>query len=896
MITLFLGTGIVAFLGALAPQDAPASAPATSPASAPVRQKGEYPSELDEDRIPRLKTGGNVLIQNATVLPVTSPKIDRASVLVRGGKIAAIGNDLSVPEGVAVIDGRGLFVVPGSVDCHSHLAIAGDVNEGSDSITADCRIADVIDPDDLAIYRALAGGSTSNRLLHGSANAIGGEHAVIKLKWKRTASDLRMDDAPRGIKFALGENPKRSNGRTPGTPLRYPATRLGVEAVIRRAFDEARDLLAQRKEDLERIGRGEAVPPRRRDLRLETLAAILSGEVGIHSHCYRSDEILMLLDLCESYGVKVRTLQHVLEGFKVAPEIVRHGAGASTFSDWWAYKVEAYDATPYNAALMMRAGASVSLNSDSAELVRRLHLDAAKTMRYGMLGVDEALSTVTLEPARQLGLEKRLGSIEVGKDADLAIFDGHPLEARAKCMFTLVDGEVEFERRDLWSQYIADLPPAPARSAAPASFADATPWSPAPKVAAPAQPVIAIVNGTVIPVDGAPMENATVLVKDGLIAAVGRDVAIPQGATTLDAKGFFVYPGLIDAGTPLGLREIGSVPATNDGGEGADGFQPDLRASRAVHAASEHIPVARANGITTALVPPFGGTIAGQASLMHLDGWTAPEMSVVDALALVVEMPAQRADDPEKSDEENARERDKAYKNSVRALKIWMERAVAYSRGEHKSARDPKLEALAPYAAGIRPVLFVVNNARDAVGAVRFAEECKLRPILSASAHDIARIAGFLAERDVPVILGPVTRLPASSTDPYDTCYSAPRVLHAAGVRFAFAMGDSSNARNLPFQPGMAVAYGLPEDVALRSVTLDAARILGVDSRLGSITPGKIADLLISDGNPLEPRTRVKHLLIAGRPVNLGSKHTALYERYLERLAPELRAKAAPAR
>src|SRR5262245_54753155 len=396
---------MIAFLLLL--QSAPASqgVPTSMPASAPAA--AEWPVELETDRVPARRTGGNVLLKDVSVLPVSSPFVEKTSILVRGGKIAAIDPKLTAPEGVTVIDGHGLYVAPGSVDCHSQIAIEGGVNEGTVSVSAECRVADVVDPTDVSIYRALAGGSTVNRLLHGSANAIGGEHAVIKLRVGRDARDLLIAEAPRGIKFALGENPKQSNGRAPGRPLRFPATRLGVEAVIRRSFEEAADLNQQRKDDLERIARGEPVPPRRRDLRLETVAAILAGEVLVHSHCYRADEIQMLLDVADAFGVHVKTLQHVLEGYKVAPEIAAHGAGASTFSDWWAYKEEVRDAIPYNAALMQRAGVLVSLNSDSAELVRRLHVDSAKTIRYGALTVDEALAMVTLNPAKQLGIDAR---------------------------------------------------------------------------------------------------------------------------------------------------------------------------------------------------------------------------------------------------------------------------------------------------------------------------------------------------------------------------------------------------------------------------------------------------------------------------------------------------------
>jgi imidazolonepropionase-like amidohydrolase len=671
---------------------------------------------------------------------------------------------------------------------------------------------------------------------------------------------------------------------------------MGVEAVIRRSFDEARDLIQQKKDDLEKIARGEFVPPRRRDVRLETIASILSGDVAIHSHCYRADEILMLLDVAEQYGVRVKTLQHVLEGYKVAPEIAAHGAGASTFSDWWAYKMEAYDAIPYNVALMMRAGVNVTINSDSAELIRRLHLDSGKAIRYGMLTVDECLATVTLNTARQLGLEKRVGSIEVGKDADIALFDGHPLSVEAKCILTLVDGEVEFERRDVWQPLVKHLANvAPSAASRPAWNAN-TPWAKGYKFPAPADSKdsdagrIAIVRATVVPVSAPAFADGTLLIEGGVITALGPGLAAPSNYRVVDARGMYVYPGIIDGGCALGLTEVGAVNATVDSSE-RDPIQMDLKASRAVHPASEHIRVARANGITTVLTTPGGGLFSGQSCVVNLEGWTPAQMMVADPVALHVQFPSQRADDIDKSAEDNQKEREKAYKTSTRDLKSWFERAVQYSNGHDKSIVDPRLAALVPYATGERPVVMETGSARDAVAAVRFAEENRIRIVLRASPTVIAKVAGFLAEKRVPVLLGPVTALPASAEDPYDTVYSTPGILYSAGVSFAFASFDSSNARNLPFQAGMATAYGLPVDAALRSITLGAAEILGIADRVGSLEVGKVADIIITDGNPLEVRTHVKHMFIRGREVDLSSKHTELYEKYLNRLSPEQRAK-----
>jgi imidazolonepropionase-like amidohydrolase len=386
-------------------------------------------------------------------LTVTHGTIERGSILIKDGKIAEVGASIKAPKDAQVIDAAGQFVIPGIIDCHSHIAVDGSVNEGSISVSSIVNIADVLNPDDVDIYRDLAGGVTVANVLHGSANAIGGQTIVIKLRWGQPASKLPFEGALPGIKFALGENPKRSNFSR-GTP-RYPATRMGVEETIRGAFTEARDYKISWDLYNKRTGAGEKnlIPPRR-DLRLEPLVEVLEGKRYVHSHCYREDEILMLLRVAKEFGFKVRTFQHVLEGYKVADEIAAAGAGASTFSDWWAYKVEAYDAIPYNAALMTRRGVLVSVNSDDAEEATHLNQEAAKSIKFGGLSRDEALKLVTLNPAIQLGIEKRVGSIDAGKDADLVIYNHDPLSDYAVVQKTLIDGRIYFDRQ----RDIADRP------------------------------------------------------------------------------------------------------------------------------------------------------------------------------------------------------------------------------------------------------------------------------------------------------------------------------------------------------------------------------------------------------------------------------------------------------
>jgi imidazolonepropionase-like amidohydrolase len=345
-----------------------------------------------------------------------------------------------VPEGAVVIDMAGKAITPGIIDCHSHMATDGGVNESAQAITAEVRIGDFIDADDITIYRQLAGGVTSSNILHGSANPIGGQNQVIKLRWGAAPEAMKFADAPPGIKFALGENVKQSNWERPTN--RYPQSRMGVEQIIRDAFAAARDYAAA----WERWNLSHDGLPPRRDLELEALAQVLQGKRWIHCHSYRQDEILALIRVCDDFKITIGSLQHILEGYKVADAMARHGATGSSFSDWWAYKIEVIDAIPYNGALMHRAGIVVSFNSDDQELGRHLNHEAGKAVKYGGVPREEALKFVTLNPAKQLRIDRWVGSLETGKHADFVLWSADPLSPRSRAEQAWIDGRKYFDR------------------------------------------------------------------------------------------------------------------------------------------------------------------------------------------------------------------------------------------------------------------------------------------------------------------------------------------------------------------------------------------------------------------------------------------------------------------
>ncbi len=406
-----------------------------------------YPKPLGAfGRLEPLQRPDAVIVRNATIWTGTDDGIlENADLLIRDGTIAAVGENLAAPAGALEIDATGKHITAGLIDCHSHTGIdRWSVNEGTQAITSETRIRDVIDADDMNWYRQLAGGLVAANQLHGSANPIGGQNSVVKIRWGEPASAFPVEGAIEGIKFALGENVKQANWGENYTS-RYPQTRMGVEQVFRYAFSAARDYRADfaRYNALGPAEAQRAYPPRR-DLELDALAEILEGSRLVHCHSYRQDEILMLIRVADDFGFTIGTFQHILEGFKVAAEMAEHGVGGSSFSDWWAYKFEVYDAIPHNGALMEDVGVLVSFNSDSNDHARRMNLEAARGVRYGGATPEEALNYVALNPAKQLRIDDRTGSIEVGKDADFVIWSGPPLSGFTKCEQTWIDGKPYF--------------------------------------------------------------------------------------------------------------------------------------------------------------------------------------------------------------------------------------------------------------------------------------------------------------------------------------------------------------------------------------------------------------------------------------------------------------------
>jgi imidazolonepropionase-like amidohydrolase len=840
-----------------------------------------------------------VLIRGGTLLTASRGTLE-GDLLVIDGRIAEVGGTIPPPAGARVIEARGRFVMPGIIDTHSHMGVYpwtvastgnGDGNEMTAPITPQVRAEDSIHLEDPAFERARAGGVTSALILPGSANLIGGEGVVVKLRPGASLEQLRFAGAPRQFKMAMGENPKRVYGGKG----QLPSTRMGNLAFLREAFR-----LADARADAAEAAAFFETPPFRPSHR-DALRAILSSRgpegkraVRLQVHCYTRADIEGLLRLADEFGFEVSALHHALEAYKVRDELARRGIGVATFADWWGFKQEAWDAIPENAGLCAKAGVKVAIHSDSADHVQRLWHEAAKCVAHGM-DPDDAIRAITLWPASILGISERTGSLDAGKDADIAIFSRHPFDVTTRVETTLIDGRIVHERRDF-------TPPAP--EAAPEA--------------------IALAGGRIVPVSGPPIEAGVLVMRAGRIAAVGGpDTPVPEGALRVDVSGRTLIPGMVDADTSVGMVEVGSDPATQDDDESSGYATPHVRALDGFNPDSETVHETRLGGVTTVVLSPDGSNLlGGLAAAVDLEGSAAREMVVKDPVGLWANL----------SDAAVARGRGKGAYTSrmgmVAALRELLLEAQEHARklerhklelerwrrGQERRARkaaeraaapagatlpaagkdddeepplapEPpgrklRIEALLPVLEGKLPLVVTAHREADIRTALALAEEFGLKLVLNRGT-EAYRVAPLLAARKVPVLVGPVTTQP-SHHETWNAVYENAAILHAAGVKIAIRHGGAHSVRLLPFQAGIAVAYGLPAEAALRAVTLAPAEILGIAEDHGSLDPGKLANVVVLSGEPLQSLSRVEKVYIRGREVSRTSHQRRLFDKWKE--------------
>ncbi|MGD2217650.1 MAG: amidohydrolase family protein [Gemmatimonadales bacterium] len=833
---------------------------------------------------------GTLVIQNLDAVWTASGQVlENVSIVVRDGIIREIGTDVSIPRDAELIDGAGLTAIPGIIDDHAHTAQDRAVNEGTTPVSAEVRVMDALDPTSYDIYRALSGGVTTSLILHGSANPIGGQAAIIKMRWGMDDPEqLLFEGAPLMIKFALGENVTGKNWNPEGR-ARFPRSRAGVESFYDQIFSAALEY----KQAWDRYNadrRAYPVPPRR-DLRLETVARVLDGRILVRAHSYRSDEIVMLMRVAERYGFRIDNFTHVLEGYKVADELAEHGASAGTFSDWWAYKLEAYDAIPHNAAIMHEHGVLTTLNSDGPLIQPFMVYEFNKPVKYGGVSREDALRMLTLHAAQSLHIDDRVGSIEVGKEADIVLLNGDPFNTYSRVEKTIVDGIVYFdlsreaETRGAPIRALPEVSPPPVTAAPTTAMAGSAATDGSDR----AEATLALVGATVHPVSGPEIADAVVMISDDRIGFVGPRARadIPAGAEVISVAGKHIYPGMIDPITRIGMIEVGQVAASRDDQE-TGRYSPHVNALWGVHPHSAEVNVTRANGITAVLSVPGSGVIWGAGAVIQLSGDTPERMAIAERAAIVIDFPSPSGKDWEDPKLEGER---------LEELVDLFERAVAYAAvpshnddptapfdGNDRMRERAMLEAMLPAVTGQMPVFFAAASERDIKTLFLFLDKFPEVDAVLVGADQAFRVADELAERGIPVIIASALSRTNDRAEPVSANYANAGILHAAGVKIAFGTGDYANVRNLPYHAAKAVAFGLPQEVGLRAVTLNTAEILGLGSELGSIEVGKRADLIVTDGDPLQIVTNVERAFINGLEVSLeDNKHTRLFEQFKDR-------------
>ena len=853
------------------------------------------------------------IIRNATILTAAGPIIERGSILLQNGKVTAVGQDFSSPDGALVVDASGKWVTPGVIDTHSHLGVYSapgidslqDGNEMTNPVTAEVWADHSIWPQDPQFELALAGGITSMQILPGSGNLIGGRGVTVKNVPSRTAEGMKFPGAPPGLKMACGENPRRVYGQR----NQAPSTRMGNIAVFRRTWQAAADYRDKWKK-----WRDDGSDPTKRpdrNLQMETLAAALDGEILVHNHCYRADEMATMIQLGKEFGFKISSFHHAVEAYKIRDLLAANNVCASMWADWWGFKLEAYDGIRENIALVDEAKGCAIVHSDDANGIQRLNQEAGKAMRAGLdagmkINRADAIRWLTINPARALGIDKVTGSLEVGKNADVVVWSGDPFSVYARAERVYVDGALLYDRSskttpprsdfitglttwpDVNSHLISESSvrprTTPANSAAKSTLAlkpsraeTGLAASLAPRKAA-SGPLLAITNARIHTVSGPTIERGTIVVGAGKIVAVGADVQVPAGARVIDAAGRIVTPGWIESSTNIGIVEISSSAEGT-----ADQRTTDKELSAAFNVLdsfnpqSAVIPVTRVDGITRAMVAPAGtgNVIEGQGAIFDLGGEQVPNSVTKAPAAMFAALGEAGAGVSGGSRVSAILRLREALQDAIDFADHRAAWDIARRRGYARGRLD--LEALRPVIRGEIPLAVEANRASDLLAAIRLAEEFKLKLVLLGAAEGWM-VAGELAQKKIPVVVKPLTNIP--TFDALGASLENAARLQRAGVKLVLSTFETHNARNLRQEAGNAVANGLDREAALRAVTLNAAETWDIGDRTGSLEVGKDADLVIWSGDPFEVTTSAERVFIRGTEMPKETRQKALLEKY----------------
>jgi imidazolonepropionase-like amidohydrolase len=830
-----------------------------------------------------------VAYRGARILTAVGPPIEAGVMIVANGKIQAIGPEkaIQIRQGTVIRDMAGRTIIPGLVDTHSHIGIYprpsvpahGDGNEMSGPVQPGIRALDAIYPDDPGIRMALAGGVTTANIMPGSGNVIGGQTLYVKLRG-HTVEAMRISDTKvvGGLKMANGENPKGYGRRN-----QAPYTRMKVAALQREQFVKARDYQRQWAAYRAAEATGKEASPPDRDIALEPLVEVLECKRTVHFHTHRADDIMTTLRLAEEFGFEL-VVQHGTEGYRVAEELAKRKVPVSlTLVDSPGGKLETAGLLEENAAVLHKAGVKVAINTDDSITESRFFLRTGAIAVRGGMPEEAALKALTIHGAEIMHLEDRLGSLEEGKDADFVVLSGPPFSVYTRVLETYIDGVCAFDRskpKD-WSYQaggfaLADrqrLPwPPPSVRALPAITAPAADangahnGAPMPKVV-PAD--LAIIAGRIHTVGNGTITNGIILIKDGKIAAVGerRDLAAPSGTKTLSAAE--VTPGLIDAHAVVGVTGKLNVPADQDQDEMSDPNQADLRVLDAFNPNEPLLQFLREQGVTVIhALPGRANVIAGQTGIFRTIGRTAEGMTVRFPAGILVNL----GEIPKQSYPSKLPTTRMGTTSIIRSALAQAEVNARKRRdakeGEKPLPRQLKAEALEPVLEGKLPMIFSAHRADDLMTGLRLAREFKLKARLDLATEGYL-VADAIAEAKVPVVVHP-TMQRVGSMETFNGHLGNAAALADRKIPIAIGTGFEGyvpKTRVLRHEAAMALVNGLGFERALRFVTLDAARILGIEDRFGSIETGKAADLVLYDGDPFEHATHVTNTVIDGRVV-----------------------------
>ena len=833
----------------------------------------------------RADDGPAVVFTHATVYTgAAGAPVRDATLVVRGGKIQAV-NPGEPPAGAAVRDLKGAVVIPGLVDTHSHVGVYpkpngvpahSDGNEMSGPVQPGVRALDALWPDDPGVRMAAAGGVTTANVMPGSGNVIGGQTVYVKMRGN-TVEEMRIfgkladgTEVVGGLKMANGENPK-GYGRT---KQQAPFTRMKVAALQREQFVKAREY--QGKQKAWRDGGKKGAEPDR-DLSLEPLVEVLERRRTVHFHCHRADDLLSAVRIADEFGFEL-VIQHGTEGYRVADILARKRIPVSTtILDSPGGKAETIGLLEENAAVLDKAGVPVCINTDDFITESRFLLRTAAIAVRGGMTEAAALRAVTSTAAKVLHLDHRLGTLEPGKDADFVILSGPPFSVYTKVLETWIDGKRVFDAADESQRGYRDggfaLPrgvDAPKTEAGgrrePAVAPPAAPASPV-GAGEPIPGLLYVRAGRVHTGAGEPIDDAGIILEGGRIKAVGPAAAVqaPPGAATLSAAE--VTPGLIDPFTVVGLSGAWNIPADQDQDEPSDPVQSELRVLDGYNPHEPLLDFLRANGVTAAHVTPGrGNVVAGTTGVFRFGGGSAEAAALRPTFAVLVNL----GEAPKEAAKGKAPTTRMGTAALVRKAFAEAQAYAAKRKGEpDKTPRNPKHDGLLPALDGTAPVIFAAHRADDLRTALRIADEFKLKPVI-ALGTEAYLLADELAARKVPVIVHPTMQRAGGSLETLHTALGTAAFLRAKGVPVLIGTGYEGyvpKTRNLRAEAAMAAANGLGHAGALRAVTLDAAKLLGIDKDYGTLEVGKVADLVLYDGDPFEHVTHVTHTLMGGKVV-----------------------------